>query len=722
MRQLFLDRGLLAIKEVAQPQLSPGTVLVSVHYSCISSGTEQATIAAAQQSIMSNIHHKMKKVLEAATTHGIHATRLLIQQKLQGNIHSLGYSCSGQVIAVGSAVKSLAVGDYVACAGAGYAYHADIICVPEYLVARVNKQELLPVASMTTIGAIALQGIRRANLQLGDIVCVIGLGLLGQLTVQLAKQAGCIVFGIDIIDERLQLAQLNGADRVYHADAQQIIGDIVHATGQQGVDATIITAASETNALVHQAIDITRKKGKVVIVGDVGLQFERNPWYQKEIDVLMSCSYGPGRYDVSYEEQGIDYPYAYVRWTENRNMQAIVALFERTQLSLDSLSLEMVPFEQAIAAYEKIKEKKVLGAILSYNQSTALGHEKKNEQRKVSSEKDIRFKPARKDVIRVGVIGAGGFAKVTLLPILSSLKEAKVSAVVDVDAANAMMVARSYGVAHTFTDDAVLFAHDLVDAVVIASPHAFHAAQTIRALEQGKAVFLEKPMVTSFDQLEQFKEFFSRRAGMPLCVDYNRSFSPFMQTIKQVLVKRETPLIVHYRMNAGYIPADHWVQTSIGAGRIIGEACHILDLFSFLTDSKPVAVSVEAIHGARDALFPTDNFMVQIRFTDGSICSLLYTALGNAKLGKERMEIFFDNKTIVMDDYKSLTGYGVGSSFDTTVHWQDKGHKRLLHTFFERIKEPVFIPPISYERLITTAHLSLIVDQLACAGGGEKSL
>lgn len=329
------------------------------------------------------------------------------------------------------------------------------------------------------------------------------------------------------------------------------------------------------------------------------------------------------------------------------------------------------------------------------------------------------FVPAQKaGLLRVGIIGVGGFAKVKLLPILSELKQTKLDAIVDVNTANALTVARQYKAAHVLADDQELFENDLIDVAVIASPHLFHADQALRALKSGKAVFLEKPMVTNIEQLNEFKKLFENSQNHLLCVDYNRSFSPFMQKIKKVIQTRETPLVIYYRMNAGYIPAEHWVQTDVGAGRIIGEACHIFDLFNFLTDSQPLAVSVEAIHGAKNALFPTDNFSTQIKYADGSICTLLYTALGNTKVGKERMELFFDSKTIIMDDYKILTGYGVGPLFDKTLT-PDKGHAQLLTTFFDRIKQPIFVPPIEYSRLLTTAQLSLMVDQLACAGGGE---
>lgn len=726
MRQVFLDKGIVVVREVCRPLLDDYSVLVAVHYSYVSSGTELATIAHANQSVLfSNVPQKVKKILSSISSHGIDGTAALIKSKLKGELQSLGYSCAGRVIAVGKKVTSLRYGDYVACAGAGFAHHADIVCVPENLVVRVSKKEHLKLASLTTIGAIALQGIRRAQVQLGDYVCVLGLGLLGQITVQLAKNCGCIVIGVDLLAERLALAKECGADMVINATHENCSDEIASFTGRCGVDTTIITAASQSDTLVQQAMEITRKKGRVVLVGDVGLKLERNPWYEKEIDFLISCSYGPGRYDTAYEQNGQDYPYAFVRWTENRNMQAFISLIEHERIKLGGLISAEVTLDDVATGYDLLKNKKGLGVIIRYEP------EKIDEEISISSEGDqgykkdgiITFVPAVKDVMSVGIIGAGGFAKVKLLPIISRLQSIKINAVVDADIRKSLSTSRLYGAAKALVDDTDLFKEDLVDVVVIASPHKFHCEQALKALYNGKAVFVEKPMVTDFDQLAHVKEFFKHYPQAPFCVDYNRSFAPFIKKIKRVIKKRNTPLMVQYRMNAGFMPKDHWVQTEIGAGRVIGEACHIFDLFCFLTDSKPLSISVESLHSTRNTLlFPTDNFCVQIQFEDGSTCSLLYTSLGHAQLGKERMEIFFDSKAIVMDDYVRLTGYGLSSSFNETMKIADKGHEALLTAFFKQVRQKTFVPPISIDRLISVAELTLMIDQLACEGGGNREL
>lgn len=721
MRQVFLDRGTVVVKEVCRPLLDEYSVLVSVHYSFISSGIEVAAINNSRQSLfLTNIPKKIEKVLSSISAHGIERTTALIKGKLKGELETLGYSCSGCVIAVGKKVKNFRTGDYVACAGAGFANHADIVCVPENLVVRVHKPEYLKQASLTTLGATAIQGLRRAHVQLGETVCVWGLGLLGQLTVQLAKCSGCHVVGVDLLQDRLQLAKTCGADAVYDATDPDVIKDIVFGTGQLGVDATLITASSKSDLIIQQAIQVTRKKGKVVVLGEVGMNLDRNPLYAKEIDVLMSCSYGPGRYDQQYEQKSQDYPYAYVRWTENRNMQAFVEMLERGRLMLNPLIQHEVKLENVAQAYEQIVQRKNLGIVVAF---TPQKISSTNTEATTQVSQAYSFVPARKDgVTSVGIVGAGGFAKLTLMPIISKLCDIKINAVVDIDVTRSLNASKLYGASQALIDDQDLFKDDLVDVVIVSSPHKFHSEQALRALSHGKAVFMEKPMVTDIEQLNEFRQLFKRYPNAPVCVDYHRSFAPFVRKVKQALDGRTSPVMIHYRVNAGYLPKDHWVQTEVGAGRIIGEACQIIDLFLYLINSKPVSVSVESLHSSKDMLFPTDNFSAQIHFADGSICTLLYTALGHYRLGKERMEVFFDSKSIVMHDYQRMTGYGLPASFTTNASFPDLGHESLIRTFFESVKQAPFVPPIALDHMAKVAELTLLIDSLACEGGGNKEL
>lgn len=719
MRQVFLEKGDLVVQEIAGPQLEEHSVLVSVHYSFISSGTEAATIANATRStLFSNVPQKIKAVLASLGRHGIDGTKALIKGRLKGTLQALGYSCSGRVIAIGSKVTQFRVGDFVACAGAEFAHHADVVCVPENLVVSLPDEKYLKAASITTLGAIALQGVRRAQLQLGETVCVLGLGLLGQLTVQLAKSAGCTVIGIDLLESRAQLAKELGADYTFLATDANKDKTIEFLTNHKGVDCTLITASSRSDSIVQTAMELTRKKGKVVLVGDVGLKLERAPFYKKEIDFLISCSYGPGRYDPEYELDGKDYPYAYVRWTEKRNMQAIISFIQNKKLNIEKLISKEYLIEDVVQAYQELKTGKSLGVILRYTPKDDFSFVP--AKRDLFPETPLSFIPAKKGTFRVGVVGVGGFARTKLLPLVSKIEGVTINAIADIDAASAENVSRTYGATRTFVEEQDLFEEPNLDVVIIASPHKFHSDQAIQALSQGKAVFMEKPMVTTFDQYQKLSTFLKNNPKTPFCVDYNRSFAPFIQKIKWELAERHSPLVMTYRMNAGYIPQTHWVQRQIGAGRVIGEACHIFDLFYFLTNSRPVAVSVEALRPSSDDLFPTDNFSAHISFSDGSICSLVYTSLGHPALGKERMELFFDSKTITMDDYLTLRGYGTSRSFDQTVATQDKGHGKLMKKFFEGMKQDEIVMPISIERLNTVAELTLTIDKLVCQGGGNK--
>lgn len=722
MRQLLLEKGILTVKEVFKPMLTDTTILVSVHYSCISSGTEASTIQASQKHILSsNIPQKITKVFESISKNGIDGTRALITSKLKGEFQTLGYSCSGKVIAVGKKVTQFRPGDYVACAGAQFAHHADIVCIPQNLAVKIDNPELLHVASMTTMGAIALQGVRRASVQLGEIVCVIGLGLLGQITLQLLKAAGCKVIGIDIAQERLDLAVQMGAFAVYKADDEQLINDIKLKSHFQGCDATIITAGSSSNSIMQQAMEVTRKKGKVVIVGDVGLGIERSPFYQKEIDLLISCSYGPGRYDNSYECEGIDYPYPYVRWTENRNMVAFVELLAQQRPTFEKLISQTISIDHAQEAYTKLQEKQNLCVVLSYAPKEEPDYDTITPARTTTTgTSNITYIRPSTGKIRVGIIGTGGFAKVKLIPIISRIPGVTLSAFVDPDITNALNLVKQYPAAEAYSHEQELLMNDIVDAVVIASPHKYHAEQALKFLQKGKAVLVEKPHVTTPKQLEAMTEFLKKHPSIPFCVDYNRPFAPYMTKIKEQIKKRTTPLMILYRVNAGFIPKDHWLQTDIGAGRIIGEACHMLDLFCFLTDAQPRTVSVEALQPNSEHIFPTDNFSVQISFSDGSVCSLLYTALGSKKVPKEYMELHYDSKTIIMNDFVKLEGSGLPYFFNQKSSAPDKGHEVLIQAFFKTIMQDNPTQVIPYERLYTAAQLTLLVDKLACQGGGSE--
>jgi len=722
VKQVFVQKGNVLLKDVDCPSFSDKEVLVKVFYSFISSGTEAATISISGQSLVQKVTTKLasniQKISGAIKENGIVGTLGLVKDKMN-QLLPLGYSCSGQVVAVGKSVQGIRVGDYVACAGSGIANHAEIVSVPRNLLVKLSDENFLKQTSLTTIGAIAMQGVRRSSLQLGENVCVIGLGLLGQLTVQMAKLAGCRVIAIDLQDARLDLAKKFGADLVLNAGKADVENDIMFATSHQGVDATIITAASSSGTVIQQAMNATRRKGRVVLVGDVKLDFDRDPFYSKEIDFLISCSYGPGRYDDMYEKGGNDYPYAYVRWTENRNMELFVSLVQQGKLDVDSLISQEFGIDQIEMAYAQLQNKDSLGLILSYPQNEKMDFVQNFSYDLSLADYKSYVRPSGR--ISTAVVGVGGFAKIKLLPLISKNKNVKIDAVIDSLPANAINVAQRYSAAKVGNDYKNILNDENINAVVIATPHVLHAQQSLDFLRAGKAVFVEKPAAVTFEQLENLSNFFKNKPTSLFCVDFNRSFAPMIKRVKDTLKQRQNPMLVSYRMNAGFIPKEHWIQSEANRGRVIGEACHIFDLFCFLTDAKPISVSVHSINHQGSDVLSNDNFVTQFNMSDGSCCSLVYSALGSGKMSKERMEVFFDGKSLVMDDYSSLSGYGLPSSFNVTSKAQDKGHEDLLNKFFDAATKSDCESPIPFERIFLATKMSLVVDKLARVGGGFET-
>lgn len=724
MRQVFLQRGKVQLNDIAIPLENENNIIVKVHYSFISTGTEGATLVASGKSLFGKFaqdaQNHAQKVLGALKENGVAGTIALIKDKIN-QIMPLGYSCAGQVVHAGKNVTKFRVGDYVACAGASYAHHADLVTIPQNLAVKIYDPEILKHASFTTIGSIALQGIRRANLQIGETVCILGLGLIGQITLQLAKLAGCRVIAADLVDYKVELAQQFGVDYAFNAQSYNLVEQLAFATAHRGADVTIITASSETGRIIDQAMQVTRRKGKVVLVGDVKIDFSRDQFYAKEIDFLISCSYGPGRYDFSYEAQGNDYPFDYVRWTENRNMEYFIKLLEDKKINIQPLISHEFDLNRVQEAYECLQKSEALGIVLSYSSSH---HEESIDaaQEKLYEPETIKPFIRTEKKIRVGVIGAGGFAKIKLLPIVSHIKNCHIHTIIDADAATTINVARQYSSHRINNDYRKILSDDDINVVIIATPHALHLQQTIDCLAAGKAVFCEKPAVVTMQQLEHLHAFLTQHPDVVYSVDFNRPFSPFMQKVKFELKNRSNPIQLIYRMNAGYLNKSHWIQSNEHGGRIIGEACHIFELFCFLTDAQPVSVAVACTNSREEDIATHDNFAAHITMSDGSLCSLIYTSLGNTQIGKEYMEIFFDGKTIKMNDFYELTGYGLPVTFNTKASSQDKGHESLINAFFNTIKTTQTPLPIPFDRIIAASEISILVDRLARQGGGFELL
>ncbi len=704
MKQVLIRSGEVNVADVPAPCVDPKTILVQVLTSCVSVGTEMASVKMSGLPLYRRAlkqPENVKKVLAIVKEQGLKRT----VQRVRGQLNAgspTGYSAAGVVLEVGAQVEGFSPGDLVACAGAGIANHAEVINVPVNLAVKIPEGLDVENASTVTLGAIALQGVRRFNPTLGETVVVIGLGILGQIVAQLLQANGCRVIGVDIHQDRIRKALDKGMD--IGLDATNYV-DRVHAlTDGFGADGVIITAASSSDEIIHQSMNACRKKGRVVLVGDVGLNLRREDFYKKEIDFLISCSYGPGRYDVTYEEGGQDYPLPYVRWTENRNMETYLRLLATGRVSLEGFYDKPYPIEKASEAYKALQKgaDSPLAVLLKYPDA------KKTPVRKINI---IQQPIDLKGKIGVGIAGGGGFAQGVHLPNLCKMKNVfSLQGIMSRTGSNAKAIASQYEAPYATTDYNELLKDPNVNLVIISTRHDLHASMTLAALEAGKNVFVEKPLALNQKELDQVDKFFAKAKKPPLLmVGFNRRFSPAIKRAKEVIAKRSTPLIVDYRMNAGFIPLDHWVHGAEGGGRNIGEGCHIYDLFNALTESQVEEVNVACIKPSGKQWAKNDNFVATFRYKDGSVCTLTYTALGSKSYPKERMDIFSDGLVISMDDYKTLEISGSSQKGWSSTTPQ-KGHVEELEALGNCLLHGGEWP-ISYEDQRQTTWMSFQVEE-----------
>lgn len=624
---------------------------------------------------------------------------------------NVGYSAAGQVLAVGTGVHDITVGDMVACGGAGKANHADFVSVPRNLVCPVPSGCSLQAAATTTVGIIAMQGVRRAAPQLGESVCVLGLGLIGQMTVQLLQAAGTTVIGLDLDPDRVRRAKSLGMELGTH-DSQELEKMVRDATLGMGADITIITAATKSDIVINAAMKLTRRKGRVIIVGDVGMNIQRADFYKKEIDLLMSTSYGPGRYDRAYEEQGIDYPLPYVRWTLNRNMQSYMALIATKKIRIDPLIDKIISVDEAPAAYRELAsntQNPPLGVLIRYPDDARNLPEPPDATR-IS----IRgHRSAPDGPTRYALVGAGAFGISMLVPQLAKYKERFfLGGVVSSDAIRGGNFARANQI-EVMTSQINDVLHDpRFQLMVIATRHDLHAQQTIQSLRAGKHVFVEKPLALTWNELNQVAETYLNLPEKPiLMVGFNRRFAPAIQMLHQLLAERRAPLMINYRLNAGYIPLDHWVHGPQGGGRNIGEACHMYDLFRFLAQAPVTSIQAVPIRPGTRPYRADDNFTATIAFADGSIGNLLYTALGpKSGLPKERIEVFCDGECYLVDDFKALIRTSTGETLWRSES-HDKGHAEEISQLASALNANI-APPIPFEHIMEASAVALHVQDL----------
>lgn len=702
MKQLIQNfkTGELYVDEVSLPALEEGFVLVSNHFSLISAGTEKTTVSTGKASLIGKAKKRpdlVKQVIANYKKEGLKATIEKIKTKLD-SLKALGYSTSGTVIASLDTNHNFKPGDRVACAGLDYATHSEIVCVPQNLVVKIPDNVGFDEACFTTLGSIALQGIRQANPTLGENVCVIGLGLLGQITCQLLKANGCNVFGIDVSAAMVNLAEKTGAAKALTRQDENLITATDNFTHGYGFDKVIITAGALTNDPVELAGQISRKKGTVVVVGAVKMDIPRDPYYyRKELEIKMSCSYGPGRYDPEYEENGNDYPYGYVRWTEQRNMQAFLDQLSNKRIDLKPLITHVFDIENAVEAYDIILGKKNelhVGMLLKYASNPASTH-----SALIKSSKNGHPKSGHV----IGFIGAGSFAQSYLIPNVKSF--GTLQTVVTRTGISSKNVSGKFGIKSFSTNSDDVFLDKEIDSVFIATQHDTHAAFVLKAMEAGKNIFVEKPLAVNDEELDTIIKAYERFNGK-LMVGFNRRFSDVAISGKKEFNNINEPLLMNFRVNGGFIPKDSWIQGKAGAGRIIGEVCHFIDLMQFFAGADPVKVYAESISSNNDKITDADNVSITIKFKNGSVGNLIYSANGDKSLPKERFEIYGGNSVFVIDDFK--TGALYKNNKLKIIKNTGKGHKQEIESFFKSSES------IRFESIcLTTRTTFRILDSLA---------
>lgn len=693
--------GELWIAEVPVPACERGGVLVRTRASVVSSGTEETSRMFAKKSLIGKAQARpdlVRQVLEKVKAEGLKSTIEKVFAKLDEPI-ALGYSAAGDVVEAGREAIGLNPGDRVAVAGAGYATHAEFNAVPQNLCAKIPEGISYKDAAFATIGAVALQGVRQAQPLIGERVAVIGLGLLGLLTVQILKANGCAVLGIDLDGDRVALAEKLGADSAVSADPKKACDAF---TEGRGADAVIITAATPSNDPIENAAAMSRHKGRVVAVGTVGLSVPREAFYRKELDLRLSMSYGPGRYDPTYEERGRDYPFAYVRFTEQRNLESFLYLVQQDKVTPSALVTHRLAFDDALDAYPLLEGKlpkgrtldpKYLGILLEYSKDAPL-------------ERAVRCGEATgsgDDEIGVCFIGAGNFARGVLLPHLTKLRGVRLTGVCTSTGKSAQQTARHFKFGLATTDPAALLEMDHTDAVFIATRHDSHASLVGAALRAGKHVFVEKPLCIVEAELDEIERALKdiRNAGQQPClmVGFNRRFSPHARALQAAFENRTTPMVVSYRVNAGGIPPDSWIRDpDEGGGRVIGEACHFVDFCTALIHSEPVTVTASGISSDRRDVAAGDSVVITIQYADGSLATIQYLSEGHKDMPKERCEVFADGKSAVVDDFRTTRFYGNDKNIRGE---QAKGFAEELHAFLDVCRNGGAWP-ISWQSLVDT--------------------
>ncbi len=709
-----MKSGKTVVTEVPAPVVKPGFVLVRNVASLVSAGTERMLVEFAGKNLVDKARARpdlVRQVVTKARRDGILPTMEAAFNRLDQPM-TLGYSSAGIVVEVGEGVRGFQPGDRVACAGGGFAVHAEMALVPVNLLAHVPDSLNLEEACFATLGAIALHGFRLASPQIGDRVAVIGLGLLGLLASGIARSAGCEVMGVDLSTERVKRAQGLGYQAVVRSSAEET-GKAL--TKGLGFDHILICADAKGDDPVELAAILARDKANVVAVGAVGLDLPRKPYYEKELNFIVSRSYGPGRYDPQYEEQGVDYPAGYVRWTEGRNLQAVVDLMAARKLDVHPLITHRFEIENAPDAYELITGKTLepfLAVLITYPDGG-----EPSPLRKVNVASATASTSSSSKDLRLGVLGAGNYANATFLPVIQRSGGVEKVAIASVAGVHARTAADRFGFQTAISEDSAILTDEQINLVAILTRHDLHASQSIQALNHGKHVYCEKPVAITLQELSDLKETLSRPDMPVYTAGFNRRFAPLAIQMKSFLAGSAEPMALHYRVNAGPLPLTHWLHDPlVGGGRIIGEACHFLDLMTWLTGSLPVSASISALPDG--GTYREDNVLITVRFADGSLGSLSYLANGDRSAPKEYLEVFSAGRMAILDDFDRLELWKNGAKQTRRGGLrQDKGHAASWQAFLAGARSGK--PPIPYAELFTVAELTIrLVEQLR---GGHPS-
>lgn len=689
MKQLLQNLRARAphLAEVPVPTPPAGMALVRNAASLVSAGTERALVEFAGKSLLGKARARpdlLRQTLDKARREGLLNAANAAFGRL-GEPMPLGYSSAGEIVELGEGVTGFRVGQRVACAGGGYAVHAEYVLVPQNLLAALPASVDFESAAFATLGAIALHGFRLSQAQLGERVAVIGLGLLGQLAGSIAAAAGCQVLGIDLNAGRVALAKKRGINAVVRKGAED---KAMAFTKSNGSDTVLICADTQSNDPVELAGEIARDRAKIIAIGAVGLEVPRRTYYAKELSLIVSRSYGPGRYDPGYEEVGIDYPIGYVRWSEGRNLQAFIDLLGSGKVNVNALISHRFPIERAPKAYELISSpQSFLGVLITYPTTRAKAAAKKIE---------VTSKPIAKGKIGLGVLGAGNFARNTMLPAVKGLRDLELIGIASASGRPAADLARRFGFRYAASDEQQILKDRNVDVVAVLTRHNLHASQTLAALRAGKHVFCEKPLALNEKELRAIERTLAKHDAPRLTVGFNRRFAPLAVELQKFLGGRSQPLAAHYRVNAGPLPPYHWLHDPArGGGRLLGEACHFIDFLIFLAGQPPISVAAQALPD--DGEYRQDNFQVTLRFADGSLGTLTYLANGDRSLPKERLEVFCGGKVAVLDDFQSLDMTADGQT-RTVRRAQDKGHRQAWKVFLASLQR-TSQPPIPYDQL-----------------------